>query len=373
MPEHSKPSELVEVDLSGARTARIWANVSLRLQPRPSKRWALGVGVAAAVAVLLLLSLRPGDTKPEAPALAARTTLQAAQQGRRVVMSDGSQVNLSPRTEVFVAKHELQAFELDLKEGAVLCDVKPTSGRRFVIRAGQVKVVVVGTRFNVSNRMNRTTREVSVQVERGVVEVHSDGRVHRLTAGKRWASWQPSVDQAAARVSSRPQEPSAESIEPSPALPNPSAAAEPSRARARLPNPSPSADGAADGPATADARKLLELGNRARRNGDMRAAAGAYEALLQHYPRDGRAGLAAFELGRLRMDHLGDTAGAISALSHAARAAGGSVREDAMARLVRAYAARGAQESCRRARQNYERSYPEGLHRAEIRTFCGPR
>jgi transmembrane sensor len=282
------------------------------------------------------------------------------QQERRLVLSEGSQIRLAPHTEVFVAKHEAKALELDLKDGAVVCDVAPVPGRRFVIRAGDVKVMVVGTRFSISSRTHLQAREVSVAVERGIVEVHAGSRVKRLAAGQRWVNTHPVAStEADDRVA-------IEAIHPAAAA----------REHSSSPLARPTANGSAstaESPETADARKVLERANRAQRAGDTRAAASAYEELLRRYPKDGRAGIAAFELGRLRMDQLGDTAGAITALTRATSSTGGSVREDAMARLVRAYAATGALNQCQRARQDYERSYPEGLHRAEVRAACGPR
>jgi tetratricopeptide (TPR) repeat protein len=124
-------------------------------------------------------------------------------------------------------------------------------------------------------------------------------------------------------------------------------------------------------PAAAGARELFDLGNAARRAGDAAGAARAYELLLEHHPGDARAGLAAFELGRLRMDRLGDVHGAIQALGRAvALAPGAGFREDAMARLVDAYAAAGAKERCRSARSAYLESYPNGIRASAVKSRC---
>ena len=72
-----------------------------------------------------------------------------------------------------------------------------------------------------------------------------------------------------------------------------------------------------------------------RRAGRMREAADAYAALLASYPDDARAGLSAFELGRIRMDALDDEAGAIEALERSlAAGTAASFHEDALARIV---------------------------------------
>jgi hypothetical protein len=84
--------------------------------------------------------------------------------------------------------------------------------------------------------------------------------------------------------------------------------------------------------------------------------------------------LSAFELGRLRMDRLGDAAGAISALERAvALNVGPTFREDALARLVTAYAAQGNAAACARARDRYLASYPSGVHAGAVAGRCGSR
>ena len=103
--------------------------------------------------------------------------------------------------------------------------------------------------------------------------------------------------------------------------------------------------------------------------GQNREAAAAYEELLERFPRDERAGLSAFELGRLRMDALDDPRGAIEPLTRALRA-GGAFREDALARMARAHAAIGAREACARHRARYLDEYPEGAHAATVRELC---
>jgi tetratricopeptide (TPR) repeat protein len=116
----------------------------------------------------------------------------------------------------------------------------------------------------------------------------------------------------------------------------------------------------------------LDQANLARRNGQLREAADAYEALLRRYPSDGRAGLAAFELGRLRMDSLKDLPGAAQALERAvALAPGSAFREDALARLTLAYGGLGRRAECARARDHYLTSYPSGVHKEAVSSRCG--
>jgi hypothetical protein len=142
--------------------------------------------------------------------------------------------------------------------------------------------------------------------------------------------------------------------------------------------PEPSAVAPSERPSTAPepetkpgARELFDLGNAARRAGDSSGAARAYETLIANHASDPRAGLAAFELGRLRMGPLGDVRGAVSAFRRAiALAPGAGFKEDAMARLVEAYAALGETSQCRSARDAYLTSYPRGVHASTVAKRC---
>jgi TolA-binding protein len=156
-----------------------------------------------------------------------------------------------------------------------------------------------------------------------------------------------------------------------PALPEPPANApppdEPPNAVVEQPAPVVVTSRPATGPPSA--QELFEKGNIARQAGDAAGAASAYADLLRHHPSDARAGLAAFELGRLKMDQLGDTRGAIVNLQRAASASG-AFREDALARLVRAHDTMGDTARCARAKDSYLTSYPSGVHAGAVRKAC---
>jgi len=119
--------------------------------------------------------------------------------------------------------------------------------------------------------------------------------------------------------------------------------------------------------APADARALFEQARGQWRAGKMAEAARTYQELLATHPRDPRAGLAAFELGRLRMDRLDDMPGAVQALEQAvALAPGAELREDALARLVAAAAGAHDHARCARARTRYLTEYPSGVHHRTV-------
>lgn len=358
--EPSSPlSKHVVVDVSPARIARVWSAVSARLDTAPSsgKRWvvrslaAVGAVGALALGVVSFQHFRGGADPSSAWQGAA---LETAGDAMAVKLDDGSRLEVAAHTHVKVTENQPSSVALDLKRGRVDCDITPRKDRNFAVVAAGVEVRVTGTRFSVELT---TQRRVEVEVQRGSVEVAWRGASapKKLAAGERW-----SVDL---------DPPVTEGVPP-----KASEAPEPPSAPSAVDAPRPSAAPVAREPSVAGPRELFDLGNAARRAGDAAGAARAYEMLLEHHPRDARAGLAAFELGRLRMDRLGDMHGAIQALQRAvALAPGAGFREDAMARLVDAYSAAGATERCRSAQSAYLESYPSGVRASSVARRCGAR
>jgi transmembrane sensor len=303
-------------------------------------------------------------------------SLETASDTLKVDLEDGSALKLSANTRVKVEESSERTVRVGLSKGRVECEVAKNPQRDFVVLAHGVRVRVTGTRFSVQVAPN--SERVEVVVHAGSVEVlppGDEGRVHRLGPGERWSY---DLRRAQDDDVSLPVEPSdvAQTEDPDEEAtpPNP----EPVR-QAPKPNPTHEQAVAEDSasveeraePTSLTAKELLDQGNTARRAGDAGAAARAYEELLTKHPSDPRAGLAAFELGRLRMDRLGNLRGAASALRKAvALAPGAAFREDAMARLAQAYAAMGAGDSCRKAKEAYLSAYPTGVHVASVERLC---
>ena len=360
MTSGGPPSKYVKVDVSPARVARVWSGVSARLDvaPRGRRRWLYrGMAVAALAGVAGLVTVRFVSERHARSAWQA-AALETASDTMAVGLDDGSRLELAAQTKLRVTGNEPLNMQLELEHGRVDCDITPRPGRHFAVAAAGVEVHVKGTRFGVELAPARD--RVAVDVSRGLVEVTWNHGAERrdLAAGERWSidlKHPGEIDKGDADAAPEPTEPAAS--DPSEATPT--ASAHPSAGRA--------AHDAGPG-----ARELLDLGNAARRAGDAAGAAKAYEQLLNAHPTDGRAGLAAFELGRLRMDRLGDLPGAISALQKAVMMApGAGFREDAMARLVDAYSRAGALERCRSAQAAYLKSYPGGVHASAVARQCG--
>jgi transmembrane sensor len=356
----SEPSRYVEPALSEQRVSRLWSTLSERLERRPSQRWrwlVLATALSGAAAGALFLARAELSTHAEAQAVLSGAKLETKSDALAITLVDGSKVQLAPRTELSVRESGPASVALALARGRADLDVSPREGRRFTVVAGDVEVRVVGTRFSVKSTPEGEGLRVEVSVLRGVVEVQSarrPGIVARVAAGQSWIQLPQSV---------APAEPAGAA---------PPGSAPPAVARPETPVGAVATASAA--PAGPSARELFEKAGERRRSGDAAGAARAYEELLRSHPGDGRASLSAFELGRLRMDRLGDAAGAIVALERAvALNVGPTFREDALARLVSVYAKQGNFAACGRARDRYLASYPGGVHAAAVSTRCGTR
>lgn len=316
----------VEPVLSEADIDLGWAR--LRHPPATSRRrggrWAAaGVTLAAAAAVLFFV-FRGSDASPRW----AGTTLEAATEPVTAELDDGSEVLAEADSTLRKIAERSDETRIALERGAATFEVTRNPSRTFIVEADGVEVRVVGTRFRVS----RADDDVEVMVERGAVDVVHDGEVTRLRAGDRWT---PPDEVAVVELPPIEVEQSER------------------RRRAR-----PSAD------------TLFDRARSSRRDGSPRDAVRAYEAFLRAYPRDSRASLASFELGRLKMDSLGDAQGAIRAFERSLRDSSSPFRQDAMARIVKAHASVGARSPCRRTRDAYLRRYPAGRYRADVESAC---
>ena len=348
--ENDRLANHVRVDLSESRVDRLWGGVSARLGgPRRARGWVWATAAVCAAAVAFVVVTRGGWHRGgDAPTVASSawegTQLETAADAVAVTLVDGSSLKVEPRSRVELRERTASAVKLMVARGRIACDVTHREGRSFVVAAAGVEVRVVGTKFTVANEETGAGRRVEVRVERGVVEVRgADDEIVRVEAGHSWSQ----VTKTEALEPATAPEPAEETA---PAMPAGKAHA------ARPAHPSP-----------ADARTMFEQARSQWRAGHIDEAARTYQALLAGHPRDPRAGLAAFELGRLRMDRLDDMPGAVQALEQAvALAPGAELREDALARLVAAAAAAHDRPRCARARTRYLTDYPAGVHHRTV-------
>jgi transmembrane sensor len=368
-----KPARHVAVDVSEARVDRLWGRVQARLgRPRPVRSWIFAGAATALAAAAVVIAVRTGrgpslDVGGDVASSAWEgASLETGADALAVKLVDGSQLKLDPASRVEVGDRTPSVVKLVLKRGRIGCDVTHRPGRSFVVMADGVEVRVVGTRFSVATEHGNDSARVEVRVERGVVEVRGPGanaEVVRVEAGRSWSQVTSTKDlvEPAAEDTADGEMPE---MMPPPVASDRRAGAAPARGAAR--SHSPARPTHVTGP-----RELFEQARGQWRRGHIQQAADTYQALLNDFPRDGRAGLAAFELGRLRMDRLGDMRGAVQALERAvALAPGSEFREDAMARLVAAHAGAHDRAGCVRARDQYLTEFPSGVHHRTVAAAC---
>ena len=344
----------VQPPLTPARMERQWEAVRDRLAPPSTTMrvmpWVTaGVGLVAGVSIAFAIATRPSElasvaardvgTDASVQVIGAGAIVESGPEPVAVTLADGSLLELDADTRLVSEETGSRDVRFALDEGRTTFDVARDPSRTFSIVAGDVRVVVVGTRFSVGRGDGR----VEVRVERGQVDVHAGGTVRHLGAGEEWSGDESSEVASAADEDGRD-----------------------GRARRRR----VTGDRGAGGEERAGASELFEQAGAARRGGDDAEAARLYAELLDRFPRDSHAGLASFELGRLRMDALGDARGAIAPLRRAASLRGTSFREDAMARLARAYDAAGDDAACARARDAYLAEFAEGVHATALSRSC---
>jgi hypothetical protein len=335
----SNLARFVKPNLTEARISWLWNRVDARSRPFQWRRRLVPlVALVACCAGLLAVSLR-GRSKQPPSAMEGAVVESGA-----ITLADGSRVVLAEGGRMRIVTLREDTVELALEVGAM--DLAIMHSRRLlVVHTPRYDVVDLGTQFRVTLDSQGGTH---VDVSEGTVEVRCrDGseRTRTLEAGESWSNVQAAgAPSAIARVR-----------EPAPRLVSEPAA------------PPPSAREVSPGP-----RELLETAERARLAGQLRSAAEAFDALRHHFRADSRAALAAFELGRLRLDSLDDAPGAVDALSDAIRLSPtGPLREDAEARRVEALAAERSTD-CSAARDAFLARYPHSAHASGVAGRCAP-
>jgi transmembrane sensor len=136
-----------------------------RAWPRQGRRAAIGLAAAACAAVAMFSwpQLRFAMTP-------AQEFATAAGEVRSVTLADGSRVVLNGASRIR-AKIDDGRREVALEAGEALFDVEHDEGRPFSVSAGQGRVTVLGTRFDLA----RNGDSVDLAVERGLVRFGTSG------------------------------------------------------------------------------------------------------------------------------------------------------------------------------------------------------
>jgi TolA-binding protein len=318
---------------------------------RVSRRWLWAL--AAAVGTLcVVIATRAHHGRPIVSEGAA---IGSAAESTSAAFSDGSEVDVERGGHVRVVKDRQDETRVEVLAGRAEFEVAKRPERPFVTSVRGVEVRVIGTRFSTELDLSRPPGVVHVRVGRGVVEVRrrSGETASRLGAGE-------ALDVALEPVAPELAMAAAPSVTPLTSSSTAPGASSPSAPM--VPAPAP-----------VGASKLFEAAKAARAAGDVDGAARSYSILLKQFPGDERAGVAALELGRLRMDAQHAYRPAAEAFRRAIAAAPNEgVREDALARLVEVLDAMHERDSCRKERSLYLQRYPRGLYVSRVERACMP-
>lgn len=385
-----------------ARMERIAARLEAADYQRPTSRGAplrlaIGAGAVAAICVAVygvavLWSSGSGDDVDEGLSLDGPLTLAGGRafgtlessasqtpEQRRYELSDGSMIELGRETRLRALENRSSAVVIALERGQATFDINSAGERRWVIDAGVARVTVLGTRF----RVVRTTNDVTVDVERGVVQVDNrelyGGR--RLIAGES-LTVRSGDSSEESEVATSPQVVSDACGGDAGAFAGDALhRGERSRSRSweslarqgefneafgllgaegleREVRRAPSVD------------ELYLLADVARRSGHPADAVAPLERIIAGFPTDRRAAVAAFTLGRIQLNTLGEPGRARWAFERAIElGVPPALTEDSLALLVEARARSGDSLGARTAARDYFRRFPNGRLSATVRSW----
>jgi transmembrane sensor len=388
----------LESPLTEAAVQRMWRGIGEKRAraARPVFRIAaLGLAFAGAAIVIALFVLRPRGGWTDARSAAGPLTLAGgaeiglleaipgAPPPPLFELSDGSTIELAPGTRIEALESTDRAFAALLSEGRAVFHVLAGGPRRWSIECGLATVEVVGTRFVIE----RGPARVRVEVLEGVVLVRGErvpDRVKRLAAGERMdidGAKGAKAESSEGNGEAEPEAPAAretEAMRPKPPTIKQPQAAPPSSFRDLARRGDYKAAYSALGPEGfkreamgGDVDALLLLADIARLSGHAGEASAPLSRIVTHHASDPRAALAAFTLGRLELDSLGQPARAAGSFQRALDLGlSEPLIEDALARLVEARARASDPDGARAAAADYERRFPSGRRLEDVRRWA---
>jgi transmembrane sensor len=248
-----------------------------------------------------------------------------------------------------------------LRAGGARFDVPHDDNRPFVVTAGNVTIEDLGTTFTVRHVPGRV---VSVSVEHGRVRVRAPNTDTEIAEGEKLevpVSPAPSPSTDGSRASQAKARPGSRAA---------ASSWRPFAERGEYEQARQALQKAGPGAVRDDAAELLLAADAARLSGYPAEAVPYLERLLRRHADDPRAGLAAFTLGRVLLDELGRPREASTAFARA-RAFGGPLAEDALAREVEAAARAGDAARKRELALLYRSLYPNGRRAKAVSRFGG--
>ena len=354
---------------------RMWSGVRGRIAPVPFKRriWIAAPLFAAVAACVLIWSHRPRPTTGPL-ALASGGAIGALENSSRtariVSFNDGSRVVLGSGSLVEPLVNDEQHFALALRRGGATFELPRDHARKWTLESGAT-IEVMATKFSVS----RSEAEVEVRVFDGVLVVRGErvpGRIQNLAANQQLTLSLSAPSANRLTPAAPAEQPATGTIKaPSPgrtrsaAIP---ATPSPSRRSLTSEHQDGEADRALGSDEVADAaakpssvEKLLRLADGARRSGHPAEALALLGRLVEGFPNDRRAALAAFTRGRIAADDLDQPRQAAESFARAiALGLPDALTEDAFLRLVESRLALGDRAAATAAVRQYEERFPRG-------------
>ena len=350
----------LEAELSDHDVERLVRGaVELRQRRRSRRSLVLGLALGAVSAIVLVLILRtphggkllppasaPGQPSVPVPLAASGTKPLVPPRAPEVlVLRDESRaIALDSGTKLAIETDTPERVRLRLDGGRARFEVTRRPSRAFSVRAGDVTVSVIGTTFGVEVVADR----VGVSVDKGMVEVDWGVGQRRLAAGE--SGWFPPLVMSGSSAAQGARTPESTTGKPH------------------------SAAGVGDAERATDesAQALLAEVDVARAEGKPERAVELLRRILSEHPRDPRASLAAFTLGRVLLNELGRPREAAAAFHEVRRRAPASqFAEDALAREVEAWNAAGEPARARALAVVYLERYPSGRHALRLKALAG--
>lgn len=319
----------------------------LRLhRKRRQRRAALAVTLCAALLTLAFLAPRAAPVAPVTPV--AQVAPHTLDDGSKVIARDAQ-----TRVEIMETLPERITYEV--KAGQARFDVTRNEQRVFRVRCGDVTVEVLGTSFEVELDGARTR----VAVLRGKVGVFFFDRYEELSAGE--AGWFPRAEWLA---------------QPEPAEAPPPRARSSTLRTWREPAERGEFEHAYEllaktrKPVADDVEELMLAADTARLSGHAAQAVPYLRRVMNEHAEDSRAPLAAFTLGSVLMQQLGQPRDAEAAYGRArALSRNSPLAEDALARQVEAAHRAGDAARARELAREYVEAYPSGRRVRTVRRF----
>jgi transmembrane sensor len=356
------------------RSARLYASTQQLGRRRSVQRAAAGSLIAVAAGVGLVLGVGRGNETAQVPT-AERAPSAEASNVHTLRLADGSRADFAgAHSDLEVLENNDSRISVRLAAGRAHFDVVHKTARSFVVEAEPYRVEVIGTVFDVE----RGSDSVSVSVSRGKVRVYGPLGAEDLVAGQIKHFSRAVEPVAGTALKTLPPLVEADPGQSEPQRPQPHAAKAHRSADAwRSLSQSGQYDAAFESLRTGsvvddEPAALMDAADAARLSGHPQNAVRYLQGVVERHQGSPVAPLAAFTLGRVYLDQLGQPDQAAESFERARKLApNGSLAQDALAREVEALSKGGyAQRAYQRA-QEYLRSYPNGRRVRAVQLYGG--